>query len=220
MYYLTNLEVRTPTQVSQDYSKVISRATFLPGGSRGESIALLFPSSRGSPHPWLWPLSPILKPATLHLLTFLPLSRLPLTTPGKDYLLMWVCVIRLGHLANSGYSLHLKILKSPLPCEFGIRMWTSLRSRYSATVLTFLAAVTCACVSQGCLSLSMASVMFSPCPRLTSPPCKPCPVDSPRASLSSLTCTPHSGFCLLCVPVALLSSCLPAGPQLDQSSLT
>lgn len=67
MYYLTNLEVRTPTQVSQDYSKVISGATFLPGGSRGESIALLFPSSRGSPHPWLWPLSPILKPATLHL---------------------------------------------------------------------------------------------------------------------------------------------------------
>ena len=91
MYYLTNLEVRIPTQVSQDYSKGISGATFLPGGSRGESIALLFPSSRGSPHPWLWPLSPILKPAALHLLTFLPLSRLPLTTPGKDSAYVGMC---------------------------------------------------------------------------------------------------------------------------------
>ena len=60
MYYLTTWEIRSPKRVSMTKTKVLAGLySYIPsGGSKGESVSLPFPDSRGymcslapGPHP-------------------------------------------------------------------------------------------------------------------------------------------------------------------------
>ena len=75
--YLTVLESRNLKWVSLGQIQGVSRAVFLSGGSRGESVFLPVPNSRGGPHPLACGPLPSSKPARASLRPLLLSSHLP-----------------------------------------------------------------------------------------------------------------------------------------------